>query len=457
MLNKIKAKLLTPLILYLLVDLIAKGLQFFLLPSASYILTIESYGKLTLILALLTALAPIVSLSSEAAYSVFFNQVKENEKVKLFVACLLVSLSGFALFSSLVLILSLFNDQLIFKIISLRQDVLLICIVVFFEFIITVSLLTNRLTFQKFKYFIAYLSYVGTKFLVGISSIYIFESPNDYLVSILINNIVFAGIFVSFTFGLKNIATQLKLFPRDYYKTVFNYSIIILPVTLFSVVNSLVDKAFISNFLSISDLANYTSVFLLAGALQIIIMALNKSYMPKLLKLYSLEGYRALNSVRKDTIRFLLIVSLCFVASIFLSPILFALLFDDGIKFYPQVFIVLSLAFSFNSIYILYTNVLSLEAKTAKFKMFGFLIALCINIPLSYGLTLNFGLFGAAISTLLSTLIAASVLSLFVSKVILRFYLLKIYLAFVTFMSLIAFSTIYFELYSYTQLNNLIN
>ena len=453
MLNKIKAKLLTPLVLYLLVDLIAKGLQFVFLPSASHILTIEAYGKLTLILALLTALAPIVSLSSEAAYSVFFNRVKGSEKVKLFAACLLVSLSGLALFSSLVLMLSLINDQLIFKIISLRQDVALICVVVFFEFLITLSLLTNRLTFQKIKYFISYLFYVGSKFLVGMSSIYMFESPNSYLLAILANNVVFAGIFLSYTFGLRNLVNELRKFPQDYYKKVFNYATIILPVTLFSVVNSLVDKAFISNFLSISDLANYTSVFLLAGALQIIIMALNKSYMPKLLKLYSLEGYRALNSVSKDTTRFLLIVSLCYAGSIFLSPILFTLLFDEGITFYPQVFIVLSLAFSFNSIYILYTNVLSLEEKTAKFKMFGFLIALCINIPLSYGLTLKFGLFGAAISTLLSTLVAASVLSLFVSKVVLRFYLLKTYLAFVTFMSLIAFTIIYFELYSFTLLD----
>jgi O-antigen/teichoic acid export membrane protein len=279
-----------------------------------------------------------------------------------------------------------------------------------------------------------------------------FENPSSYLFAILANNIIFASIFLSYTFGLNNIAKELKLFPREYYKKVFNYAIIILPVTLFSVVNSLVDKAFISNLLSISDLANYTSVFLLAGALQIIIMALNKSYMPKLLKHYSLEGYRALDLLSRDTTRFLLIVSLCFVCSIFLSPLLFLLLFDDSITFYPQIFIVLSLAFSFNSIYILYTNVLSLEEKTAKFKMFGFLIALCINIPLSYILTLNFGLFGAAVSTLLSTLVASSVLSLFVSKVVLRFYLLKTYLAFVTFMSLVAFSTIYFELYSFLQL-----
>lgn len=452
MLHKIKAKLLTPLVLYLMVDLIAKGLQFVFLPSASHILDIEAYGKLTLILALLTALAPIVSLSSEAAYSVFFNQVKEDERVKLFTACLLVSLSGLALFSSIVLILSLINDQLFFKIISLQQDVSLICVAVFFEFIITVSLLTNRLIFKKFKYFILYLLYVVTKFIVGISSIYIFESPSGFLMAILANNAIFAGVFIGHTFGLKNIVRELKIFPIDYYKRVFKYAIIILPVTLFAVINSLVDKAFISNLLSISDLANYTSVFLLAGALQIIIMALNKSYMPTLLKLYASEGYNALKLVSEETSRFLLIVFLCFIGSILLSPLLFKLLFDDGIKFNPQVFIVLSLAFSFNSIYILYTNVLSLEEKTAKFKMFGFLIALCINIPLSYGLTLNFGLLGAAIATLSSTLVAATVLSIFVSKVVSRFYLIKTYLAFVIFMSLIAYSALYFDLYSFMQL-----
>lgn len=453
MLRGIKAALLAPVVLYLLVDLAAKGLQFLFLPSASHILDIEAYGKLTLILSLLTALAPIVSLSSEAAYSVFFNQIKENDKVKLFIGCALVALSGFIFFISLIFLMSSIDDKLFFKVLSLREDVTLICVIVFFEFFITLSLLTKRLNFHKFKYFISYFFYILSKFIVGVSSIYFFESTSVYLVAILVNNIVFAMLFLFITFSVRDILAEVKSIQPTFYKKVLNYSIIILPVTLFSVVNSLVDKVYVANLLTITDLANYTSIFLLAGALQIVILAINKSYMPKLLKAYSINGYSALNLIKKDTLNFLKIVFLCFVIFVFLSPFIFQLLFDEGIQFSPEVFVLLLLAFSFNAIYILYTNILSLEEKTAKFKMIGFLIAVCINIPLSYVLTFKFGVLGAAVSTMISTIVAASVLYVFVSNVIFRFYLLKVNAIFIISLLLVSFSILYFDLYKYIGIN----
>lgn len=446
---EIKLKVLSPVVLYLFVDLLAKGLQFLFLPSASHILNIEAYAKLTLILSLLTALAPIVSFSSESAYSVFFNQVNSTKRNKLFLACFLVALSGLSFFCGLAFILSFVNDQLIFKIISLRQDIILICVIVFFEFVITVCLLSNRLLFEKFKYFTSYLVYVVSKFSLGLFIIYNFGSTEAYLLGVLSTNIIFSILFVSRSFGIRKITKEMTCEIQFYFFKVLKYSTIILPVTLFSVINSLVDKAFISNYLTIYELANYTSAFLLAGALQIIILALNKSYMPNLLKLYSQEGYEALDKVKQDTFRFLLIVLVCFMVFTLLSPLLFYSLFDEKVQFNYQVYVILTMAFSFNTIYILYTNVLSLEASTAKFKMYGFLIALFFNIPLSYLLTKEFGLVGAASSTLLSTLIAASVLYFFVSKLISKFYLLKICIVFVFVISVLGVVATYLELYKF--------
>ncbi|EGR3208712.1 hypothetical protein DC864_24830, partial [Vibrio parahaemolyticus] len=83
--NSIKLLLLKPVVIYLLADILVKGMQFLLMPSASHLLSIQEYGKLTLFLALLTALVPMVSLSSESAYSIFYNQELGKNKKRLFI------------------------------------------------------------------------------------------------------------------------------------------------------------------------------------------------------------------------------------------------------------------------------------------------------------------------------------------------------------------------------------
>jgi len=424
-LSKFKSFLLKPVIIYLTADIAVKGMQFLLMPTASHLLDITEYAKLTLFLALITAMAPIISLSSEAAFSIFFNQKFGDNRQKLFVHCALVALTGYLFFISTVLILSYVDDNLIFKIVSLKSDVTKIFTIVFIDYFINVSLLSTRLSFKSIKYFIWFVTCFAAKFIFGITSIYYFKNADVYLNCLLVVNVIFALMIVNHCFGLRDIFKQLKLVSFENYKRVLKYSFIILPVSIFAVVNSLVDKAYISSLLSVEDLASYSSIFLLAGSIQIFVLAMNKAYMPELLRLYSEFGYDALDNMKGKTKRLLSVNLFLFTLCIVVLPMLFKIMFSDYIYFDYDVFVILSLNFLFNSLYILFTNVLSLEEKTAKYKMFGFLLALVINLPLGYVLTLNFGVFGAALSTMLSTLSAAAILFSIVSFKICRFYLFK--------------------------------
>ncbi|WP_438454018.1 hypothetical protein [Vibrio alginolyticus] len=428
--NSIKLLLLKPVVIYLLADILVKGMQFLLMPSASHLLSIQEYGKLTLFLALLTALVPMVSLSSESAYSIFYNQELGKNKKRLFINSIHVAGTGFVLFTLVTILLSFIDDYLLFNMVSLKYQMTKMFWIVFLEYFVNLYLLSCRLSFDKTKYFFWFIFYFAMKFIVGLTSIYVFKSSDSYLNSILVLNIVFVFIIVSRFFKLTEFFKEVLSFDKKSYFRIVKYSAIILPVSVFSVVNSMVDKAYITSLLAVKELANYTSIFLLAGAIQIVILAMNKAYMPKLLKLYSQYGYLSLEKMSKNTKSLLITNYLVFLSCIFLLPFIFKIIYSDKIEFSYDVFVVLSLSFLFNTLYILYTNVLSLEEKTAKYKMFGFLFATLVNIPLSYFLTLRYGILGSASSTMLSCIFAAFILYALVNTKVKQHYLLKESIAF---------------------------
>ncbi|TOL60510.1 hypothetical protein CGH94_25920, partial [Vibrio parahaemolyticus] len=154
----------------------------------------------------------------------------------------------------------------------------------------------------------------------GLASIYVFQSSDAYLNSILVLNLVFVFIVVSRFFKLTEFFKEVFSFDKESYFRIVKYSAIILPVSVFSVVNSMVDKAYITSLLPVKELANYTSIFLLAGAIQIVILAMNKAYMPKLLKLYSQYGYLSLEKMSKNTKSLMITNYFVFLSCILVLP-----------------------------------------------------------------------------------------------------------------------------------------
>lgn len=190
--SSFKLLLLKPVVIYLLADVLVKSMQFFLMPTASHLLSIDEYGKLTLFLALLTALVPVVSLSSESAFSIFYNQELGKDKKRLFINSIMVAATGYVVFTAFTLVLSYFDDNLLFSIISLKYQMTKMLLIAFLEYFFNIFLLSSRLDFKKTDYFFWFVFYFLLKFLFGLGSIYIFESSDSYLNSILFLNTVFA-------------------------------------------------------------------------------------------------------------------------------------------------------------------------------------------------------------------------------------------------------------------------
>lgn len=423
--NKIKEAITGAAAIYLFADLLVKGLQFLVMPISSHVLELDEYAKFTIYLTLLTALAPLVNLSSQAAYSIFYNGKLGCDKLNLFSTTLQVSFTGLMVTIGLMTALASYNNYVLFPIVGVYPDIQLIAFVVFVESIITIYLVSRRLEFDKVSYFKWFTFYNLTKVIIGLLSMYVFGSAVYYLISLLFVYLTFAVYLIYREFTLKSFLVSLLTFNGDLYRRIITYSLTVIPVSLFAVLNSLIDKYYVSSLLTTGELASYTSMFLLAGSLQIVILAKNKAFMPALLKQYTDVGYDALDSMKRSAINSTVIISIFFFLFIVLLPYLFVFLFDSEITFNLLVFLLLSQSFLFNSLYIFYTNALSLEERTAKYRVFGFLSAILINIPLGYVLTSKYGLVGAALSTVLSNLIAVICLGVIVNALVKKRYLMK--------------------------------
>ncbi|TOA21206.1 hypothetical protein CGK30_24740, partial [Vibrio parahaemolyticus] len=71
--------------------------------------------------------------------------------------------------------------------------------------------------------------------------------------SILVLNLVFVFIVVSRFFKLTEFFKEVFSFDKESYFRIVKYSAIILPVSVFSVVNSMVDKAYITSLLPVKE------------------------------------------------------------------------------------------------------------------------------------------------------------------------------------------------------------
>lgn len=412
--------------LYLSADLIAKVIQFLILPFSSRVLNLDDYAEFTLILTLLTALVPLIGLSSESAYSMYFNRKKGYARTQLFFTCGFVSFCGFCFFILLTAVISSVDDSFPFQVLSLRGDVSKIILVSFLEYFIVLFLLESRLLFKPNRYFIDFILILIIKTIVSLSALYYSRSTSLYLNTLICVNSLFVLFFLYRRLDFKRDGSNKyhHLINVETLKQVLKLSLIIFPVTVFAVLNGIIDKVYVSSILSKSELASYTSMFLFASAINVFTLALNKAYVPILLKDYSSNSYEALANTENLVIRNLTIVFIVALLSVAIAPFLFNLFFHENIEFNHLVYTILVLSSAFNIIYIQYTNVLSLNISTARYKAFGFGIALLINLPLSYYCTLAYGLEGAAISTLISVSFAALTLGLFVMIKIKKNYLL---------------------------------
>mgnify|MGYP001105687625 CR=1 FL=1 len=381
-------ELFSHLISYSIIELANKAMPLILLPILTAFLTVEEYGKLS-VLQLVFGLGTIFfSCGLTSIISVDYN--KQNYYQRFEQLKITINTCAFFFIFSL--------PFLFFISYSYAEPVLLL---VFFAAVCT----------AVSNFFLAFFQ-VGKKVkkyaLLSVSQTFLNFIFTLVFVSVLLNGyegrvialkqlpILTAIFFYLSTFGLKFISVRVvKLSIQKKIRRA-------LPLLVHQLSNWArysVDKFVLFGFLGAASLGEYNVNFQLSFILSILVMVINKSFQPFILKALS-KGESAFSLIVKQFIT----VILTGVITVFIIINFGYLLINGDFTVIPSVVIILCMSFIFQGGYLCICNYLYFYEKGASLAMnsaFCFVITLASSIPLVQ----NFGAVGAAVSVLTSMLI----------------------------------------------------
>ena len=410
-------------LLYVTTDFLIKAMQFALLPLASAALSVDEYVMITLYMTIITAATPLLTMTVESAYSVYFNPRHDATDRNVFIASLMVGVLSAGFWSALGLVgIWVFGGNITGDLIS-TQILLLIALYIVVDLIVRVEILGRRLGFRHLSFATVSVCYQAAKLSVALPFIFWLREAHWYIVAITAVAIIFAVVLWQLS----------KLRPRpdrETLKLVTRYTLKIAPVSFMAVANNSVDKIIIISLLGTLELANYHTMFVVAGLIQVFVLTLNKVHMAKLLSKFSVRGYAFLHEPPNELQSHAFLWFMVSVVAILLGRPVFELLFSDSLQFDFTTYSLLCWNFSIFGFYFVWTNILSLEERTAHLKSLGYACAIIPNIILSYMLTKNFGNAGAAFAALSSNIISALVLFALVRWVFGKIYFLREFLVY---------------------------
>lgn len=390
-------------------DFLIKVMQFALLPLASNALALDQYAELTFYMMLITATTPLLTMSAEAAYSVYFNLRNDDLDGNVFLATIVVGLLSSLFWCAIgAVVIQVASGSLQDAVLG-SFEWILIAIYIIFDLIVRVEILGHRLGFRHMRFTMASVAYQSAKIVVALPLIFWFEDARVYVVAIVFVAVV-SAIVLSYVSGKRPRYDPVTL------KLVARYTVKVAPVSFMAVATNSVDRVIIVTLLGTVELAHYQSMLVLAGMVQVFVMALNKIYVPKLLLEYNINGYTFLQEKPRELRLHAFLWFAATVLAVLSGRPIFVLLFDEAVQFDFITYSMLCWNFSIFGFYFLWTNVLSLEERTVRLKSLGYGIAILPSIALSYMLAKSYGGMGAATAALLSNLFSSLILFFIVRK-----------------------------------------
>lgn len=414
-------------VLFGISEMIQKGSVFLLLPFLTKVLLPSEYGLVSSVLILVASTTVLFSLSSHGVVTRFYNTYSGRVR-NAFISTTLTGLLVFCLiFFIVVFIFKNFLNEYYFKG-QLPADLLLVVI----------AIMTTQPIFlfgnAYFKIAVKlklFLIYYNVYYILQFSGITLFVillqmSVEFYLYSILFSNLMYLVFFCCYFYSHNGIFLE-KRFARRISK----YVLLVLPVDLLSITSVFLDRYFIVLFLGFSSVGVYYAAYQLSIIIQIFALGINSAIIPFFYKSLKRNLDNFYNSFYEVYIPF--VGLLCFILILTSGTIVNNILSDEY-AYAAKLLPILFLSAFFIPIYLLLTNVLTIKPILQLRKLQAAICLLVTNVITTYFLILNYGMLGAALSTLIVNMISVS---LFYS--IIRYYKivnLKISLAFKIFIML---------------------
>ncbi len=228
-----------------------------------------------------------------------------------------------------------------------------------------------------------------------------------YIISMVAVEALLVSICYIFLYGFKYRYFGFKLsLDISYIPKMSRSGFYILISSMFVIVNTRIDQFFISYYLGNHELGLYAAVVKINEAVAVIPFILSVSLLPMLTKLYSSDGSR-FNSVIRLMYQFFSFYSLVLFAIVYLlGENLITFIYDEKYSASASAFLILSGTCFFNCISIVNARYLMIKGQEhlITVRVFGCSV---LNVVFNYFLIPVYGIEGAAVSTLISSVMMA--------------------------------------------------
>ncbi len=373
-------------IVYVISDILNKGIAFICLPLYTSKMTVSDFGLFSVYQVYASIFTIFMGISLSRAVVLYYISNKDNNKK-------LTTVIWITIISSLIFTLIIYFLQFL-NMIDINSVILLVLLIsTLFGSFYSVGLEVIRANKKAIRY--CTINIVNVILTNLISLILIFTSTADSvflrLISILLVNV---------TFGLLFLISIIKEngFGYDVNTGIYflKYSLPLIPFSLASLMLSYFDRLFLEHYRNALEVGLYSFAYNIGMFLFAIVVALNRAIQPHFFDNYN-DQLKIKHYMKKN---FYIFSFMYFAFILLVKP---AVIILGNIDYMNSIFILplIALGLAFYYLYSIYENVL-LYNKNSKAVAIISLISLVITILSNYLLIPTYGYFGAAISTIVS-------------------------------------------------------
>ena len=398
-------------VVYGLANIFQKAIDYLANIVFIYLLSTSEYGIMALLPLIMMIMAPLLSLQLGASITRYYYKYLKSDEASLFLgnvlSYMMIVLCGLTIFY---VFCSEFLWHAIFPEISFVPYIVIAILITAADSINRTYITVLQIKKQVKRYAIFNNCYILFRILLIIVAIYINKTAYSYYVAYLCAVVIFVPL--SLYLLKSDVIWNLRI---RYLKEAFKYASYILPVSIFIIANTFIDRHVIMKQLDMNSVGIYSAGVNIGQIIYFMAIVFNVAFLPFFMQAY--EENKNTFSKRIEPV-YRVIFFVLNIAAFFLAVLSPLLIYVLPVTFYDAIKVVPFIAFLGvgQGLYQLYTNILSLDTEMLRFKILGVVVSLLINIPLSYYLVNVMGVVGAAASSLVCMYISAFVYKLIVYK-----------------------------------------
>jgi len=396
--------------IYFLGNIFEKGLAFMLIPFYTHYLSTTDYGILTVLQSIIATLVVLFSLSLNGAASRFHidgnSLFRKYHYGNIFLYITFFSLIGgvlFYIFGNT--ILNYFN-------IPVFPYILLIVLIAYLNNIYSLYQLKLQMEQRAIEFVINNIIKVFISIGFIILLVVFFHKKADGVLEGTLIGFFMLSIYIVYKLfkGEVKFNINKKIFNKN-----FKYSIYLLPHNLGGLLNSFLDKFFITGLISISQAGVYSLGSQISIIISIFAVSLNRALTPSILNAFKNKNYTYLISLSNITISFIIVIAL--FLSLFSSEIINMI---SPLSYNKAKYIIpiLTTYYVFQMYYFIVVGVLFYVEKATRYVAVATLTSLGLNFIFNYFFIQLWGIEGAAFATLLSMIIVNYIVIFIANKFI---------------------------------------